>query len=108
MRPLSFDTVDGVTKFRYDFRELIEWTKQGRLTGDVGMILLSRDGNALTYGGYGTIEHPYTAFHKITLNHFPLFDGEMVSDGERIMPTTQPPTSTGSYSFMMINLAKKI
>jgi hypothetical protein len=109
MTPKSFDIIDGITKFRYSTRELIEWTKLGREHGDVGMILLSRKGNFLTYGGYGTIENPCKFIQYLTLNHFPPFDGEMVSDGERIMPVMYSNKgTTSSHSFMMINLAKKI
>ena len=109
MKPKSFDIVNGITKFRYNVRELIEWTKRGRAHGDVGMILLSRDGNFLKYGGYGTIEKPRKSIMYITLNHFPLMDGEMVSDGERIMPVKHSDKgTTSSHKFMMINLANKI
>ena len=49
------------------------------------MIITKRNGNTLTYRGFGTIENPFRYISTISIIHHPFFDGKMPTDEERLI-----------------------
>ena len=86
MTPIKFTIKNGITHFHYNFSELIDFVRRGKKDGNIGVILTKRDGDILTYRGFGTIENPFTHIVSITMVHFSPFDGRMPSDQERLIP----------------------
>jgi hypothetical protein len=86
MVPIKFTVKDGITYFHYKYSDLKEFVKCGKLNGDVGHLLIKREGDLLTYKGFGTIENPMYSMITISILYLPLFDGEMMSDEERLVP----------------------
>jgi len=85
MKPISFTINNGITHFHYKFSDLIEFIKKGKKYGNVGMIITKRNGNTLTYRGFGTIENPFRYISTISIIHNPFFDGKMPTDEERLI-----------------------
>ena len=86
MTPINFTIKEGVTHFHYKPSELFDFVRRGKKHGDVGLILTKRDGNVLTYRGYGTIENPSNRIKTISFEHCEPFDGKMPNDYERLVP----------------------
>lgn len=86
MTPIKFTVKNGVTRFHYKASELIDFVRRGKKDGNVGMILTKREGNMLTYRGFGTIENPFTYIGSLSINHFSHFDGDMPTDEQRLIP----------------------
>lgn len=86
MTPIKYAAENGVTTFYYDPNELAEFHRLGRQHGDVGMVLIQREGGMLTFEGYGVIENPCKTIQQFSIMHHPLFDGEMCTDEERLIP----------------------
>lgn len=86
MTPIKFTVKNGVTTFHYKASELINFARLGFKDGDVGMILVRREGGILTYKGFGTIENPMTRIHTLSMMHCPPFDGKMLTDEQRLIP----------------------
>lgn len=105
MRPISFSIKDGVTTFHYKPSELFNFVRQGRTSGDVGIILIRRNGNHLTYKGYGTIEKPFKYLATITLTHFEPFDGKMQTDDERIAEPKSNKSALISHRVVVLDLS---
>jgi len=84
LRPIYFTIKNETTHFHYKFSELKNFVKQGKKTGDVGMLLVRRQGNMLTYKGFGTIENPFTYIMTLSIIHSPILDGKMVTDEQRL------------------------
>ena len=107
MTPIGFTIKNGVTHFHYKASELIEFVRLGKKDGNVGVILTKRNGNMLTYRGFGTIENPFTYIVSITINHFPLFDGEMPTDEQRLIPP-KPFFTLENRRFMLLDFSKRV
>lgn len=90
MTPIRFSIKDGVTHFHYKADELIKFVRLGFKHGDVGIILVRRTGNILTYKGFGTIDNPIMHLQTISIVHHPLFGGEMPTDEQRLVPPEKP------------------
>jgi hypothetical protein len=103
MTPIKFTVKNGVTHFHYKTSELIDFVRRGKKDGNVGVILTKREGNILTYRGFGTIENPFTHIVSISLNHFPPFDGEMLTDEQRLIPP-KPFFTSESTRFVIIDM----
>jgi len=84
MKPISYTKKGEVTTFHYKPSELINFVREGHKTGNVGMIVIRRDGGMITYKGFGTLENPRRHIMTISLMHHPSFDGYMISDEQRI------------------------
>ncbi len=104
MTPINFSVKNGITHFHYKYSDLKYFVSRGNSHGDAGPVLVKREGTLLTYKSYGTIEHPSTHRHTISMKHHPVIDGELPSDQEICSPPKTRPF--GSHSFMMIDLSK--
>lgn len=104
MKPINFTLKGGVTHFHYKFFELREFVRLGKTYGDVGVILTKRNGNILTYRGFGTIDSPFTYIATISFVHNPLF-GEMPTDEQRLIPS-QPFFTEENTKFVMLDFSK--
>ena len=104
MIPIKFTIKNGVTQFHYKSSELIDFVRRGKKDGNVGMILTKRDGNMLTYRGFGTIENPFTSITTISMTHFPPFDGAMPTDEQRLIPP-KPFFTTENTRLVVIDLS---
>jgi hypothetical protein len=81
--------------FNYKVRDLRNFIKIGRATGDVGMIVVKRTKSGMvTYKGFGTIEHPSKDIMSIRLQFDEKFD----------TPQRPPIVPTMSYRYHVINL----
>lgn len=87
MHPKSYTTTPTGYKFHYDEQEYREWEDRGKEHGDVGPLLMEKDGNSMIFHLFGTIEHPFTEMYRLVIQHHPLFDGEWSL--EKVM---NPPT----------------
>ncbi len=105
MIPIRFAVEDGVTTFYYKTRELKNFVRLGKKDGNVGMILIHRKGNMLTYKGFGTIEHPMTEMVTLSMMHHPGIDGEMKTDEQRLEPSKFV-FNRKNYKFVMLDLSK--
>lgn len=103
MRPIAFTVENGITYFQYDQKELERFNELGKRNGNVGMILVSRQGTILTYKGYGTIEKPHREEMIMSIKHHPVFDGDMPSDEQRI--SVEVPVKSRSYKFVMLDFS---
>lgn len=100
MRPTGYKEKKGNTIFIYRFRDMREFITQGKETGDVGMIVISRDPSGMVkYKGFGTIEHPMKEIMTITLKHNELFDGKW-NPSKMIGPVK--PNDLQSYKFALV------
>jgi hypothetical protein len=106
MTPIRFTVKNGITTFHYKTSELINFARLGFKHGDVGMILVRREGGMLTYKGFGTIENPFTYLVRMSVMHFPQFHGEMPTDEQRLIPP-KPFFATESTRFVMFDLSDK-
>lgn len=104
MTPIKFTVKNGVTHFHYKASELIEFVRRGKQDGNVGVILTKRDGNMLTYRGFGTIENPFTYIIRMIMMHFPPFDGEMPTDEQRLIPP-KPFFTKENTRFVILDLS---
>jgi len=104
MTPIKFTVKNGVTHFHYKASELIDFVRRGKKNGNVGVILTKRDGNMLTYRGFGTIENPFTYIVSISIKHFPPFDGEMPTDEQRLIPP-KPFFTAENTRFVILDLS---
>jgi len=104
MTPIRYSVKNGVTHFHYKASELIEFVRLGKKDGNVGVILTKRDGNMLTYRGFGTIENPFTHIVSISMMHFPTFDGEMPTDEQRLIPP-KPFFTAENTRFVILDLS---
>ena len=104
MTPIRFTVKNGVTHFHYKASELIDFVRRGKKDGNVGVILVKRVGNMLTYRGFGTIENPFTYIASISIMHFPPFDGEMLTDEQRLIPPKSFFTAENTR-FIMLDLS---
>ncbi len=96
MRPIKFTEKNGLVTYHYKGSELIPFIRQGFKTGDVGMVLVRRQGNFLTFKGFGVIENPSKTIHTLTIVHMPALDGKMPTDQQRIDPPKPVSSSEGS------------
>lgn len=103
MTPLKFTIKDGVTYFHYNYSELREFVRLGKSNGNVGVILVKREKDFLTYKGFGSIENPFTSMVSITIRHIPSFDGKMLSDEERLIPPVSFFPNVASYKMIFYN-----
>jgi hypothetical protein len=104
MRPIGYKTKKGNTILIYRFRDLRRFIMQGRETGDVGFIIISRDRKGMIkYKGYGTIEHPSRSIQAVYIQHNPLFDGKW-DVNRMIHPMVR--NSVSSYRYELIDLSK--
>jgi hypothetical protein len=85
MTPIGFKIINGTTHFHYKATELIDFVRRGKRDGNVGLILMKRNGDLLTYKGFGTIENPSTHILSITISHCTPFDGDMPTDEQRLI-----------------------
>jgi hypothetical protein len=105
MTPTHFTIKNDTTFFHYKTSELRRFVSQGLQDGNVGTILIKRNGNMLTYKGFGTIENPIRNMINITFCHHPLFDGKMLTDEERCNPPSHIFNKMTS-SFIVFDVSK--
>lgn len=105
MNPRSFTIKNGITHFHYKYSELKEWIFLGNRDGNVGILLVSRNGNLLTYKCYGTLENPFTTRQTLSIQHHPVFDGVLPSD-EQICNPPEPIFDKQSHSFYIFDTSK--
>jgi hypothetical protein len=103
MRPIGIKEKQGKTIFIYRFRDLRGFIMQGRDTGDVGMIIISRDDNGMIkYRGFGTIEHPNKEIMTIVIKQCELFDGRW-NPSKIIIPSLK--VAKQSHRTYLLNLS---
>ena len=86
MTPNRFTVKNGITTFHYQISRLREFVSEGLKHGNVGMILVKREGELITYKGFGTIENPCNIIRTFCIQHCPTFSGDMPTDEERLIP----------------------
>lgn len=106
MTPIRLTVKNGITKFHYKASDIINFARLGFKDGNVGMILIRREGGMLTYKGFGTIENPCTYLLTMSIMHFPPFDGEMPTDEQRLIPP-KPFFTAENTRFVMLDLSDK-
>lgn len=94
MKPIRQSEKDGKITYHYSFKALRWFITQGRLTGDVGYIKITKEGLYNTFRGYGTIENPSKYLLTISIRDYPLFDE---------YPQTQ---SMVSYEYKILDFSK--
>ena len=104
MTPIKFTIKNGVTHFHYKPSELFDFVRRGKRDGNVGIILTKREGNILTYRGFGTIENPFTNMVSVSMVHNPFFDNELCSDEKRLIKP-KPIFDSENIKFITIDLA---
>lgn len=102
MTPNKFTVKNGITTFHYEISRLREFVSEGLKHGNVGMILVKRDGELITYKGFGTIENPRKIITTSYIQHCTSFSGEMPSDEERLIP---PESMFKDYKLVFLDLA---
>lgn len=108
MKPKSYFKLYNKTCFVYDPKEYLNWRKSGEQHGDVGFILVAREGNAVTFGGFGTIEHPSYEYSEITTIRNPLFDDKPAASDDEIIQGNLLPDDPSymTTSFHIIDFSK--
>lgn len=106
MKPVGYTTSKGKVTYHYKFSDLRKFVTQGNATGDVGAILMGREGLLLSYKSYGTIEHPLKERVGLSMMHNPNFDGRLPTDEEIVKPPVSAQPALQSYEFFMIDLSK--
>lgn len=100
MTPIKYTVKGGITYFHYNYSELREFVRLGKANGNVGLLLVKREGAFLTYKGFGTINNPVHSMISIKSRHLEMFDGPMPSDDERLVPPAFPSTD---YKMIFLN-----
>lgn len=106
MTPIGYKKVNGITVFKYNLREFIEWYKLGKEEGNVGSILHSREGSMFRFLLFGTIENPRREPIWFTKIHYDLFDGPLPTDDEILVPP-KPMFSKDNMRIMFVDLSKR-
>ena len=99
MKPISENTIDGVTKYTYDTKELKEWLRRGRKYGDVGSLCISKHTTPYHFHKFiifGTIENPCKILQYLTMMDSPY-------DNRTMFPNTP---SFESFTFEILDLGK--
>jgi hypothetical protein len=99
MRPVKYTVKGNATHFHYNYSELREFVRLGKANGNVGLILVKREGYFLTYKGFGTIQNPMHSMISVKLRHIAMFDGEMPTDEERL---ASPVSSSTDYKMIFL------
>ena len=102
MHPTKISIKNDTTYFHYNFPDLLNFVRQGKKDGNVGMLLIKRKKNTLTYKGFGTIENPFRNITTLTMQHYPPFDGEMLTDEERLLPQKSILNSNKNLRFTIL------
>ena len=102
MIPKTYTQKGELTTFHYRYQDLRLFIKQGKEFGNVGFIIVKKDGDLITYKGFGTIENPSTSLTTMSLVHFPPFDGEFNPDA-----IVHPKLSTFSTRFIILDFSQK-
>ena len=100
MTPIKYTVKYDITHFHYNYSELREFVRLGKANGNVGLILIKREGTFLTYKGFGTIQNPMRSMISIKSRHLEMLDGPMPSDDERLVPPASPCTD---YKMIFLN-----
>lgn len=80
MTPHKYTKDKESVLYHYKFSELRRFLTEGKKTGDVGLILISRDGDYYNYRGFGTIENPHTWITTLGLIRNESIDGQINDD----------------------------
>jgi hypothetical protein len=100
MTPIKYTVKYDITHFHYNYSELREFVRLGKANGNVGLLLVKREGCFFTYKGFGTIQNPMHSMISVKLRHVAMFDGPMPSDDERLVPPASPSTD---YKMIFLN-----
>lgn len=103
MRPISFTVENGITLFHHDEKEYKRFLELGKRDGNVGLILKSREGNILTYEGFGTIENPLKEMITISMVMLP---HEECPDEERLESFQRQGPTYETFSFGILDFSK--
>lgn len=77
MKPYKYtDDNNGNITFHYSYKDLKRFLMLGFENGNVGTIIISKNGKFIKYKGFGTIEKPRKIIYTITLVHHEIFDGK--------------------------------
>lgn len=107
--PDHYEIRNKVTHFWYKPEHWKEFHRIGKRNGNNGTLLIRREGKMLTYRGYGTIEHPRKEWIDITLHHNKIFDGELQSDDQMLIPRKsffESEFEKGNIRFVMLDFSK--
>lgn len=105
MTPIKFTVKDNTTHFHYKSSELVDFVRRGKKDGNVGLILTKREGNWLTYRGFGTIDSPFNYIATITIENYSLLDGKMLADEERLI-APKPLFADEDKSIVILDFSK--
>jgi len=93
---------DGDIIFHHKYKEIKDFLEHGFREGNNGWLLMGREKNFSIFKGFGTIEAPYKHLRKISVEHDPLWDGEIASPEEVINPPKEEYSSmTTKYSLLI-------
>ena len=106
MTPKKYTKKGELIIFHYSYKDLNHFIKTGKEFGDVGFIIIKKDGNLITYRGFGTIEKPTTTLITLAIVHFPPFDGEFNLDS--IMNPPLPPSYKLRFKLLDFSSKKQL
>ena len=86
MRPFKYTKKEDKITFHYTFSELRKFLEWGFKEGNNGVILIGRDDEFSYYRGFGTIENPWKYIASISMQHDPVYDGELTDPEDIINP----------------------
>lgn len=106
MTPIKYTIKNGITTFHYNPADIIKFVRRGFKDGNVGMILVRREGYLITYKGFGTIENPVNHIHTMSIMHNTAFSGELFTDEQRLVPP-KPIFTKENTKFIILDLSEK-
>lgn len=104
MTPIKYTVKNGITTFHYKPSKIINFVRQGFKDGNVGMLLVRREGYLITYKGFGTIENPANHIQSLSIMHNTQFSGEMLTDEQRLEPP-KPLFTKENTKFIILDLS---
>lgn len=105
MTPIKFTEKNGAINFHYKTSELIDFVRKGKKDGNVGLIITKREGDVLTFRGFGTIEKPFNEVITLHIAHNNIF-GNMITDEQRLKPPKPDGFNKRIITFDSINIKK--
>lgn len=109
MQACSYTKEGDTVRYHYKLKDLRNFIKVGNEQGNVGAILVGRDGLLMKYVSYGTIEAPTKSRLKIAWFWHDMFDGPFPEDFDNdvVKPNSEIQVKekriTESYTFIFFN-----
>lgn len=103
MKPVTFTiNKENIANFIYEGDQYEEFHKNGKLHGNNGFYLKSKDlkNKINTYEGYGTIENPCKSKRTISIGHCEVMDGKF-STPQEIIDYVEKPSLNETHSVII-------